>query len=507
MDGRRSRGGHGEKAVRSSVGKARLTDDQVTRIATVSETRPALVSLVMGALILVALGLRVYRLEFHSLWSDELTTWWDVWRPTFGEFWQRYIGMELTPPLFFLLEFAVSRFAPASEWSLRLVSVAAGVGFVGAMFLFGRRLRGAWAGVMAAAFAVFSYRAILFSQEARSYSLLFFLVALSGWAWLRLEEPSRRRGRDAALYIGICVAMAYTHYFGVLMILAQALATLWLRYPTKETLSYWTKIYAAVLVGYLPWLWILAHNPLPQTSLHKQVPWTEIFVAHRELFGSSAANSALALLLGLFACVKSGERRRSLAIFSWVFIPFVLAMLISNWVKPIWGVRNYMVVLAPTLALAACGAYDLKRWSRRWMAAIAVIFVVLEVHQTFVARKFYFTPRSDQVREAIEASVPLLKEHPGASYVFSGLLPYQPSLYLDRFGAPREFSTILLYGWQLGKASEWTEEMQASSEWVIVAFADDVAETNASFELLAERFTVERRQDFNHATVALLRRR
>ncbi len=472
----------------------------------------SLANWLFAVILLCALALRVYHLEFHSLWSDELTTWYEVWRPSFADFWTRFVSLELTPPLFFSGEFLVSRFFAASEWSLRLLSVLAGVGFVAATGLFARELTGRkndpWATVIGAAFAAFSYRAILFSQEARSYSLLFFLTALSGWAWLRVLNQTDCRFRKAWPYIAICILLSYTHYFGVLMIISQALS-LTLVLPRRgqrlQFALYWSTVYAVILVAFSPWLWFLHAHPMPNTALHKAVPWTEIFIAQRELFGSSSVNSLLALLLAFSALVLSRQKRRNLAVFTWIFTPFFMALVVTAFFKPIYGVRNYMVVLGPMLAIAAAGCADWRSKSRALAIVLGLAFVVMGLVETVFARHHYTRARSDQVREAIEASVPLLRENPKSSYLLVGLVPYQPGIYLERFHSPKEFDAI--YNWpDFLKTDNWPASVRAADEIVLLYFADDIRFCDDALRSLSDRYQVVSRTELTHESTVLLRK-
>lgn len=465
----------------------------------------------LSAILTAAIGLRFTQLNYHSLWADELATWWDCWKPTFQDFWQTYSGLELTPPLYFFTEFGVARILPAQEWTIRLLSAFYGVGFVITLYLFAYELAGKsrTAALAAAAFATTSYRAILFAQEARSYSLMLCLAALSGWTWLRLNDHSSKLtgspgDKRSKAYIVSAAALSYTHVFGVIMVMSQALSTIFRRPLNGRTAFYWLKLYAIIGLAFTPWIYFLATHPTPQTSMIKStVPWNEIFVGHRELFGSSAVNSIFATLLAIYGIVASPKesRRTRLAVFSWVFLVFYISVSISHLARPIYSTRYYMVALAPMLAAAAAGIHEIANRKKLIAAFCTIAFVLMGLHETVIAKHFYTTPKSEQAREAAQAAVNLLNANPDAALVITELVPFVLTYYFDRFHSPKAPDAFLRSSGAITTPEAWPQKIRDAKKVVALLFTyEDIKKIYAA---IPPQYQVSDRQDFYLVSVAL----
>ncbi len=119
-------------------------------------------------------------------------------------------------PLYILLLRAWSDLTGQSEFALRFFSVLPSVLAVPLLFLLGRRLLGARAGVIAALLLTFSTYALWYAQMVRMYSLVLLLAVLSSYLLLRaLERPQVRWW---AAYTAATTVAMYTHVFGALLI-------------------------------------------------------------------------------------------------------------------------------------------------------------------------------------------------------------------------------------------------------------------------------------------------
>jgi uncharacterized membrane protein len=118
------------------------------------------------------LGLSVFLLTFRlgvkSLWDDEVTAVLHARRPVDVEF---LCSDPYNPPLYFMLLHFWRRLGE-QEWALRLPSVAFGVLAVLLFFFLVRRLADAVVALIAAFLLAISPAFLLYSREARAYSLL-----------------------------------------------------------------------------------------------------------------------------------------------------------------------------------------------------------------------------------------------------------------------------------------------------------------------------------------------
>jgi len=104
-----------------------------------------------------------------------------------------------------------------------------------AIFMLGMTLWNKKTGLFALAVTSPLFFHVFYSQEVRSYSLLFLLTVLSWWAFVfLLRKPGLCR---TLLYAGISSLLIYTHYFGIFVLVSQsvymAVLLAWLQ-PQQE---------------------------------------------------------------------------------------------------------------------------------------------------------------------------------------------------------------------------------------------------------------------------------
>lgn len=231
----------------------------------------------LAAIVLAGMALRFYQLADRSLWFDEAFSWRIIQFP-YLELLHR-IGHDNHPPLYFILLEGWAAVFGESAFALRSLSVLfGGLTILGAYLFaveaFGRdlwtgessgefRVRGRGIGLLSAALVAVSALQIRYSWEARMYALAAALTVFSSWALFRaLRTPSRLR--RWLLYGLLALMLAYTHYYGLFTLAAQAVFTagfllaradwrlpLFFRDP-----AFWHALLAAVfaIAGWLPWL-------------------------------------------------------------------------------------------------------------------------------------------------------------------------------------------------------------------------------------------------------------
>jgi 4-amino-4-deoxy-L-arabinose transferase-like glycosyltransferase len=174
------------------------------------------------ALLLVgAAALRFSTLGLQSLWFDEAFTPVHVFNPSLATTLSHVAHTENTPPLWYLLEWAVIQVAGDGAVALRFLSALAGVAMVAVMWGVGAELSGRRAAILAAALTATNPLFVWYSQEARAYSLFAFFVSLAMLCFLRAErDPSPRR--MAAFAASSSLALL-SHYFAVFLVVPMAL--------------------------------------------------------------------------------------------------------------------------------------------------------------------------------------------------------------------------------------------------------------------------------------------
>jgi len=170
----------------------------------------------------VRAALRFLWLGRQSFWIDETVTWELLHRSLPALVLHGIPNHESTPPLYYALAWGWVRLFGWSETALRSFSASVGTATVPVVFLAGRTLAGAWAGLAAAGLAAASPFLIWYSQESRAYALFALLAALSLWLFARVRE-SGFAGRTQWAWSGVCVLALTAHYFAVFLVAAEAL--------------------------------------------------------------------------------------------------------------------------------------------------------------------------------------------------------------------------------------------------------------------------------------------
>jgi mannosyltransferase len=238
------------------------------------------------AILLLAAGLRFYRLDAQSLWNDEGNSARIAERPL--DLILEGAAGDIHPPGYYLLLHYWRALFGQSEFALRSLSVVAGLALILLTYLLGRHLFGQVTGLTAAFLGALSPFAIYYSQEARMYILLAALSAASTYLFLRLlvskqrpisnlqspisnlQSPTPGIWHPASKYLLPAIFAAYTltsaaglytHYaFPFVLLVHNAVFGLWwLVFGRRSAhrwqwLTLWAGSQAAIAVLYLPWL-------------------------------------------------------------------------------------------------------------------------------------------------------------------------------------------------------------------------------------------------------------
>jgi hypothetical protein len=208
------------------------------------------------AVYLSALSLIYFPFAFHfarhlSFWYDELFTYYVAFLPDVRTIWRSLLaGMDVHPPLDYILRHYSMLLFGHSELGARIPSIAAFYGSFLCVFFYARAAHSTLAGVIASSMLLGS-SASRYAVEARGYSLILFFASAALLLWRALSGE-----RKAPLWmwvtLGMCLAgSVWTHYYGVLIIAAFAIAGLvyWAergRFPTELFITLMAVITAIV---------------------------------------------------------------------------------------------------------------------------------------------------------------------------------------------------------------------------------------------------------------------
>jgi len=211
------------------------------------------------ACILLGLGLRILAIDRESFWIDETHT-----ANTVALSYASIIKAgsdDQHPRLYFLLLKTWSLVFGNSEVSLRSFSVVVGMLLLIALYSLSTALFGPRAAVAALVLGAVSWPLIRYSVEARMYILFWLLMVLS-FRWY-FHSGARHARLGWLLYVVFTISMLYTHLFGVFILGAQILESLyvWLKKPDSRVVaSTHLKLQALVLLLYAPQMVVIHHE-------------------------------------------------------------------------------------------------------------------------------------------------------------------------------------------------------------------------------------------------------
>ena len=198
----------------------------------------------LAALTLLAAAVRLSTLDLQSLWFDEAFTVVRDFRPSLITTLHNVVHTENTPPLWYVLEWAVIRVFGTGAVALRMLSALAGIATVPVAWAIGAELAGRRAATLSAAIVAVNPLFVWYSQEARAYGLFVLTGSLALLCFLRARrEPT---GRSMALFALTGALALLSHYFAVFLLGAMCL---WLLAERRTRRAALPAIATLALVG------------------------------------------------------------------------------------------------------------------------------------------------------------------------------------------------------------------------------------------------------------------
>jgi hypothetical protein len=350
-------------------------------------------------LILLGFGLRVFGLGAQELRGDE----------GFSFIFARRSLVEIVPallrqgdphpPLHYLLLHGWMALAGTSEFSMRYISLMAGVLLVPLMFRLGCCLDGAETGLLLAGLVAISESLVWLGQDVRNqYTLAMLFATLA--ALLLARATRRSTWHTWVLYSVTCALTVHSHYYGVFALLTHGLYLL-LGSARGKTWLAWMGSSLAAVATLLPWLMAvwprLSVQQLQDPAHPNLVPYltsigVELTVG--QAFGQSGGRwlflGALILcLVGAAALFKQRPAWAALLV-AWLG-GAALGIYVVLFTRATFN-AFYISVAAPAWwALVGVGVMSLWQRRRRGQHVVAVLSGIGLVGSVLVSLLHYYT--------------------------------------------------------------------------------------------------------------------
>lgn len=294
----------------------------------------------IATLIVLAAGLRLYRLSLQSLWFDEWIIYFGLSSASLTTYLRNlfiYLGEMAVTPIYLSLAYIVSVFSGGNIVALRMLSIVPGILSLILLYLVGRRLGGWHTGLVAVLCLALSPQHIWHNQEIRPYSLLFMccLLALLGLIYWR-DNGRRKWFLLNFLANGMLI---FSHLFGVLFLLPQGLYLLGRR--EYKIFVRWAVVHVVLI---LPLLLAILFKPHLSEAYHPDLGLPLAAMVFR-LFPSMLLRSFCADVLrwhtGIWPWFESGsvaEIGLWLRALLWVrpFFDWALTLLLLGCISTFW---------------------------------------------------------------------------------------------------------------------------------------------------------------------------
>jgi uncharacterized membrane protein len=172
--------------------------------------------LVLCLLIIAGTVLRMYNLGFNSLWLDEAATY-SLSVVPLDQIWTNMTKGEFNPPLFFVIEHLMLM-TGNNEWALRFMPALFGIATIPVMYLVGKEFMDKYVGLIVATAVTLSPFLVMYSQEARAYSLMLLLCA--GMMFFYLRAMKSNNLVDWLPFSLIAILAIWTHFYSFVFIVA-----------------------------------------------------------------------------------------------------------------------------------------------------------------------------------------------------------------------------------------------------------------------------------------------
>ncbi|NLD35603.1 MAG: hypothetical protein GX654_01915 [Desulfatiglans sp.] len=285
------------------------------------------------------------------------------------------------PPLFFFLNYYWS------EWfgyELETIRTPASIYFILTVvllfYIFRKQEIEYDKTILSIAMVVLSPIYLFFSNFARPYTLLYFLVLLSCYLCylIIISDFSRKY---IVYYIIAATACLYTHYYATLIIASQIVYLFWeailIHKQNKKILKIFM-IGSVIFMLFLPWAIIMVMQiklrssgmedaqALPYINL---TTLTHLFLSFGLGYSNSTLYSSVNIIVTVFQvglfCIGISylwHNRKVAVMRFWLFFmvcPLIFIVLLNMW-KPIFAPRYCAIILVPYLVITAFGLCNLR---------------------------------------------------------------------------------------------------------------------------------------------------
>jgi len=449
----------------------------------------ALGYLAIAGVALLALVIRAYRIDAESVWYDEAFTVYSS-AATPGEMLRILVEDFNHPPLHSLLVHWWFGLFGVGVVQARALSAVFGTLAVIALYWLGALLFDRRTAVIGALLLAISQLSVMYSQEARSYSMLLFLYIVTTACFVKAFGSGNLR--DLALFVVAAALLLNTHYYAAFGVAALFVYAFWFRKRSPIRSSWWVAALVLMALAYVPWMFsgvIQAALRNPRGAVDNE-HFADIASPLRALawfnngkvVGPRNSTPLWAILVGgvLFTvpamlAVSTGEFSTIALLLLLSLVPLIAVPLLGVF-HIIFAVRHVSFAAAPYYLLVARGILAGPRSTQRLLIVAIVCFSAIAL------RAGYVVPYRDNYRDPINI---LARENRSGDCLIVGLKDSTPvELYWNAYYHGRALPTPV----NLAAASSRSDCGRVWLLWDKAWWQDDARRYAAVREQMATAF-------------------
>jgi nitrate reductase NapE component len=446
----------------------------------------------------IASFLRIFKLDFQSLWMDEIYTM-NITDPenSFSTVITEVNNRDGFPYLYFFLLKIFHTVFGYNAVVARMFSVFGGIASIALLYKITEKIISKKAGIIVAILVCFCEYHIYISQEARPYSLyLTATIFVYYRLWCFLKDNSLKNSIYYGLAAGILLNI---NFFGFINLFSQFLFILFYLNQTKTTLSKtlikkFLIISAITLVMFLPNVqkFLLLFG---KGEFWVPKPTNESFTLMiKEVFGNSE------FLLFLYSAIfyflintlfnKKGNISNNKNLFTFVFLlfwifPFLLFLLVKSYGEVSLILTRYFTSVFPVIfIIIAWGIHEIK--SKTLKITTVTLVCLFSLITLVLEKKYYRVPNKAQFREATNTAV---DNNPKKHDIFTS-----QKYWFDYYFKKSNFQVQEVEFENLIQQMK-QDPSKVKSFWFVDAFGKTYQPSEVALEFINKNFVIEKSFD------------
>ena len=367
-------------------------------------------------IVIIAAFLRLYHLNFQSIWIDELLTMNESSpKYSFKEANDIILFQEGTPRFYFFLIKIFNYIFGYTVYNTRLISVIFGIASIIFIYKLARKLFNKNIGLYSAIFLTFNLFHIEYSQEARTYSMLVFFVILSYYYLISFIKVTSYKN---AIFLGISLGLiTNAQPLGIINVASIYLILLYIFILEKEKkFELFKKILLSgvvFLIVFIPAISTILKVSEFTTFWITKPSLEYLFQIFNQLLGSSLIFTLLFIFIYfvfVFYSLKIIRKKKTenknnyklgfIIINLWIW--FEIAVIL---IKSYFGIsivlHRYFIAIIPAFAIIVALTINLIK-NKLLKEIIALSLITFLLFDIFIIKDFYSVTRKSQFDKVAE---------------------------------------------------------------------------------------------------------